>query len=142
MWTAEPSDQATDCELTARVTAFVREPPTARTVAAPAANKATLSSLSLPMKAMSQPRRRAGPWCCTGGTVSAGFLLTAIKVGRNPVLASRGVAVTVAPGDEQVVASVDHEALDPGGYGVYAKLQFGGRGGAVEIFESFEIAGE
>lgn len=52
------------------------------------------------------------------------------------------VAVTVEPGDQQVIAHVDTETLEPGWYGVYAKLQLGGRGGAVEIYESFEVAAQ
>ena len=47
--------------------------------------------------------------------------------------------VTVEPGEEQVVAHVHTEALDSGWYGVSAKLQLGGRGGAVETYESFAV---
>jgi hypothetical protein len=47
--------------------------------------------------------------------------------------------VTVEPGEEQVVAHVHTEALDDGWYSVSVKLQLGGRGGAVETHESFEV---
>lgn len=50
--------------------------------------------------------------------------------------------VTVEPGRQQVVAQIDTETLDPGWYGVHAKLQLGGRGGAVEIHDSFEVGAQ
>lgn len=52
------------------------------------------------------------------------------------------VTATVQAGDQQVIAYVDSEALEPGWYGVYAKLQLGGRGGAVEVYESFEVSAQ
>jgi hypothetical protein len=47
--------------------------------------------------------------------------------------------VTVEPGDQQVVARIETEALDTGWYGVSTRLQLGGRGGAAEVHVSFEV---
>jgi hypothetical protein len=50
--------------------------------------------------------------------------------------------VTVEPGDHKEVGRVDTEALEVGWYGVSAKLQLGGRGGAAEVHESFQVAAQ
>lgn len=47
--------------------------------------------------------------------------------------------VTVEPGDQQVMARIDTEALDAGWYGVATNFQLGGRGGAAEVHVSFEV---
>lgn len=59
---------------------------------------------------------------------------------EEPVSNIEEVVATVEHGDQQVIAHIDSEALDPGRYGVYAKLQLGDRGGAVELYETFEVA--
>lgn len=50
--------------------------------------------------------------------------------------------LAVEPGHQQVVAHIDTEGLDPGWYSVYSKLQLGGRGGAAEVHDRFEVDGQ